>query len=78
MDLNVWTVTAVTFIVLASHGTMFFGNCLMLMRVLLVTCDFMNMKTIDCMLSMRRDKFKTKMAISSNYVVHFLHLLATA
>jgi len=30
------------------------------------------------MLPMRRDKFKTKMAISSNYVVHFLHLLATA
>ena len=51
---------------------------LMLMQVLLVTCDFMNMKTIDCMLSMRRDKFKTKMAISSNYVVRFLHLLTTA
>ena len=41
-------------------------------------CEFMNMKTTDCMLSMRRDKFKTKMAISSKYVVHFLHLLATA
>ena len=78
MDLNVWTVSAVTFIVLVRQGTMFFGNYLMLMQVLLVTCDFMNMKAIDCMLSMRHDKIKTKMAISSNYVVHFLHLLATA
>jgi len=79
MDLNVWTVTAVTFIVLARHGTMFFWK---LFNVNAITagdmCDFMNMKTIDCMLSMRRDKFKTKMAISSNYVVRFLHLLTTA
>jgi len=31
-------------------------------------CDCMNMMTIDCMLSRRREKFKTKMAISSSYV----------
>jgi len=43
-------------------------------------CDCMNMMTIDCrpMLSRRREKFKTNMAISSNYVVHLLHWLTTA
>jgi len=41
-------------------------------------CDCLNMMTIDCMQSRRREKFKTKMAISTNYVVHFLHWLTTA
>lgn len=40
-------------------------------------CDCMNMMTLDCMLSRRREKFKTKMAISSSHVVHFLYLLYT-
>jgi len=80
MDLNVWTVTTVTFIVLVSHGAMFFWKLFHVNHASTAgdMCDFMNMKTIDCLLSVRRDEFKTKMAISSNYVMHFLHLLATA
>jgi len=41
-------------------------------------CDCMNMMTVNCMLSRRRDKFKAKMSITSNYVVRFLHWLTTA
>lgn len=43
-----------------------------------MTCDCMNMMTMGCMLSRRREKSQTKMAISSKYyVVHFLYLLAS-
>jgi len=49
-----------------------FGSCSILMLVLSVTCDCLNMMTIDCMLSRRSEKFKAKT------VVYFLYLLTTA
>ena len=55
-----------------------FGSCLMLMQYTVCDmCDCVNKTTIDCMLSRRREKFKTKTAISSNYVIHVLYLLTT-
>jgi len=71
MDQNVLIVIPVTSPVLVSLQTMFSIRCLMFMQVLSVTFVTARM-TIDCMLPRRREKFKTKMTISSTYVVHFL------
>jgi len=54
MDLNVWIVILVMFLISVSHGTMFSGSCCT--STVDDMCDCMNMMTIDCMLPRRRGK----------------------
>jgi len=73
MDLNVWIVIPVMLLISVSHGTVFWKLFNVSASTVDDMCHCMNMMTIDCMLSWIREKFKTKMSISSNYVVQFIY-----